>query len=103
MGCLEIIREAYLKVPDDISIIAFDDVGPLHLFGPPLTAIRRPVEHLGRRGVERVVSLVKGRALDAAIERLPIELVVRSSVGLPAKQARMRGRTRRTAHVHEAH
>jgi LacI family transcriptional regulator len=99
-GCLEVMREAGLRVPDDFSLVTFDDVSPLHLFDPPLTAIRQPVGRMGQRGVEIVVARTEGRAPDAAIERLPVELVVRSSVTPPAKQARTRGiLKRRTAHV----
>jgi LacI family transcriptional regulator len=98
-GCLEVLRDAGLSVPDDISLVTFDDVSPLHLFNPPLTAIRQPVGRMGQRGVEIIVARTQGRAPDLSAERLPVELVVRSSVAPPAKRARTRGITkRRTAH-----
>ena len=103
-GCLEVLRDAGLRVPEDLSIVGFDDVGPLHLFNPPLTAVRQPVELLGRRGVELIVSQTQGNAPAATIERLPVELVVRSSVAPPAEEARTRGKAkRRTADVQQAH
>lgn len=99
-GCLETVRDAGLSVPDDMSLVTFDDVNPLHLFHPPLTAIRQPVGAMGRRGVEMVVAQAQGRAPDLTVKRLPVELVVRSSVAPPPKGARTRGITkRRTANV----
>lgn len=42
LGGLSVLQESGLQVPRDISVIGFDDVGPLHLFDLPLTAIIRP-------------------------------------------------------------
>ena len=52
IGLLEVLRGNGVRVPEDLSVIGFDDVGPLNLFGPPLTAVRQPVAEFGRRGVE---------------------------------------------------
>jgi LacI family transcriptional regulator len=99
IGCLEILRPAGIRIPFDLSVIGFDDVGPLHLFDPPVTAIRQPVAALGRRAVELLVDRARRdpdhrtsshrQDHDAAVvERLPVEIVVRSSVAPPAKPAR---------------
>ncbi|MBR7518443.1 substrate-binding domain-containing protein, partial [Mycobacterium tuberculosis] len=52
IGLIEVFNDRNVSVPDDVSIIGFDDVGPLHLFAPPLTVIRQPVRQLGRRALE---------------------------------------------------
>jgi LacI family transcriptional regulator len=102
-GCLEVIRDAGLRIPEDLSIVGFDDVGPLHLFEPPLTAVRQPVELLGRRAVELVLAQTLGEA-PTEVERLPVELVVRSSVAAPAARAPSTiRRGRRTANAKTAH
>jgi len=46
LGVLEAMQERYLKYPDDVSLIAFDDNPWLVLFTPPLTAIRLPIQEL---------------------------------------------------------
>ena len=56
IGVLQVLREAGVSVPGDISVIGFDDVAPLHLFDPPLTAVRQPIEEMGRRAVEILTS-----------------------------------------------
>lgn len=89
IGFLGGIAAAGLRVPDDVSIIAFDDIGPLHLFQPPITAIRQPIQALGQQGVALLRGLLRGDATGPAL-RLPVELVVRQSVAAPATFKRSR-------------
>ncbi len=81
VGVLEIFRERGVRVPDDVSIISFDDVRPLHLFAPAITAITQPVERLGQCAVDL---LLRGDWTDPAIRteirRLPVHLTERASV-----------------------
>jgi LacI family transcriptional regulator len=79
-GLLSQFKLRGIRVPTDISVIGFDDVGPLDLFDPPLTTIRQPIAEMGRRAVE----LVRGNTTPSAFVRLPVELVVRRSVAAPA-------------------
>jgi LacI family transcriptional regulator len=83
LGVLEAAHEAGVSVPGALSIVAFDDVGPLHLLQPPLTAIRQPVAELGRRGVALMVARLRGGAIPPEPVRLPVELVRRGSVAPP--------------------
>ncbi|ODT22472.1 MAG: transcriptional regulator [Kaistia sp. SCN 65-12] len=83
LGILSVFKQRGIKVGADISVVAFDDVGPLELFDPPLTAIRQPVAAMGRRAVERVLGLIKGHDTEPATEILPVELIIRESVKPP--------------------
>lgn len=83
LGMLSVFKQRGVRVGADISVVAFDDVGPLELFDPPLTAIRQPVAAMGKRAVEIVLSLIKGEAREPVTERLPVELIIRSSVKPP--------------------
>jgi len=83
LGLLSVFKQRGVKVGADISVVAFDDVGPLQLFDPPLTAIRQPVERLGRRAVEIVLDLIKGETREPVTEVLPVELIIRESVKPP--------------------
>lgn len=51
IGVLEVLNAAGVRVPQDISLVGFDDVGPLHLFAPAVTAVRQPVRALGVRAL----------------------------------------------------
>lgn len=77
IGFLEELREAGLSVPADLSVIGHDDVAPLGLFDPPITAIRQPVDALGARAV---ALLAEG---GEAATLLPVTLVERRSVAAP--------------------
>ncbi|HUC17331.1 MAG TPA: LacI family DNA-binding transcriptional regulator [Acetobacteraceae bacterium] len=80
LGLLPVLREARARVPDDMSIVGFDDVGPLHLLDPPVSAIRQPVDAIG----ERAVALLTAVPDDPPpCERLPVRLVERGSVAAP--------------------
>ena len=92
LGLLEVLRREGVRIPGDISLVAFDDVGPLALFDPPLTAIRQAVAAMGRRGVELVKASTSNEPLPAAVERLPVEIIVRSSVAAPPAKPRAHGR-----------
>lgn len=51
IGVLEVLQGAGVRVPQDLSLVGFDDVGPLHLFAPAVTAVRQPVRALGVRAL----------------------------------------------------
>lgn len=81
IGLYEVLREAGLSVPRDVSVVGFDDVGPLHLFAPAVTAVRQPVGDLGRRALELLLSPAPTE--DGTLpqeELLPVTLIVRDSV-----------------------
>lgn len=83
LGLLRVFRQRGVRVGADISIMAFDDIAPLELFDPAITAVRQSVDQMGRRGVELVLGCINGTLSDPAVERLPVELVIRESVRPP--------------------
>jgi LacI family transcriptional regulator len=90
IGALEIFAREGVRIPQQLSVVGFDDVAPFHLFNPPLTCVRQPVEELGRRAVELLVSGMVGAPMKTIIERLPVELIQRGSVASPARTMRNR-------------
>jgi DNA-binding LacI/PurR family transcriptional regulator len=78
LGAIEAAREAGLRVPEDLSIVGFDDIPGAAWSRPALTTVRQPLFHKGE---------VAGRLLSAGAEPrevvLPVELVVRGSTGPP--------------------
>lgn len=89
LGLLEVFRARQVRIPGDISLITFDDIAPLGFFDPPITAIRQSIEDMGRRGIERLVKSIKGKARKPTVQRLPVELVVRQSVAAPRRTRRL--------------
>jgi LacI family transcriptional regulator len=87
IGMLSVLRECGLHVGDHLSVVTFDDAGPLHLLDPPITAIRQSIDDIGRRALALIQNGLSG-AVERVTERVPVELVVRSSVVAPRTQRR---------------
>lgn len=78
LGAISGIRAAGLRVPQDTSVVGFDDIGLAPFFDPPLTTIAQPVQALCETAVERVMGLIRGQAtVDDAV--LPGQLIIRES------------------------
>ncbi|WP_127143515.1 LacI family DNA-binding transcriptional regulator [Pelagibacterium montanilacus] len=74
---LDVASSLGLDVPDDVSVVGFDDVPEAKTSRPPLTTVRQPVEEKGRLAVE-LLSAQRTRTVT-----LPVELVVRASSAAP--------------------
>lgn len=86
IGVLEVLQAAGIRVPQDISIVGFDDIGPLHLFAPAVTAVRQPVRALGARALALLLDTDwTDPANLPAEEIMPVTLIARSSVAPPIR------------------
>lgn len=81
---LKLLKSEGWKVPDDISLVAFDDPPSANYLEPTLTTLRQPLVELGRRAVFKLLSLLDGQT-QPAVEKLPVDLVVRASVATPKR------------------
>jgi GntR family transcriptional regulator, arabinose operon transcriptional repressor len=87
LDAANVIREAGLRIPDDVSVIGYDDPVSAQLVYPPLTTIRQPLAEMGQRAAERLLRIVFGRESRNVIrEMLPAQLVTRRSTA-PRKGA----------------
>lgn len=75
------LREGGLRVPEDVSIVGFDDVDIARICNPPLTTIRQDGIGKGMRAAQAIFALIDGQTLDPADFTLPVELVVRGTTG----------------------
>jgi LacI family repressor for deo operon, udp, cdd, tsx, nupC, and nupG len=74
-----------VRVPEDISVVGFDDIDMAGSYVPALTTIRQDRELLGRTAAQRLLARLTGTATGPAVEELlPVELVVRGSTAPPA-------------------
>ncbi|MFK0166164.1 LacI family DNA-binding transcriptional regulator [Rhizobium sp. NPDC090279] len=91
IGMIEVLREKGISIPEDLSLIGFDDVSPLHLFAPPVTAIRQPVRTIGQRALSLLLETNWQESEALATEELvPVEIVVRKSVAPPSTYNKQR-------------
>jgi DNA-binding LacI/PurR family transcriptional regulator len=51
LGLLRVLNEARRRIPDDISIVGFDDIPEAEYFTPPLTTVRQNFNEMGRRSL----------------------------------------------------
>lgn len=79
MGAHTALRERGLRVPDDISIVSFDDIPEAAHFVPGLTTVRQDFQLLGKMAIEYVVSIIE--SLDTPVHQrvLQPKLIVRES------------------------
>lgn len=77
LGALRALADAGRRVPDDVSVVGFDDVADAAEFRPPLTTVRQDFDALGRRAVAALVGAIEGGAPVA--ETVPASVVVRRS------------------------
>jgi LacI family transcriptional regulator len=79
LGAYEALYERGLRVPDDVSIVGFDDLEEARWGIPPLTTVRQPLAEMGRMAVSLLVRLLDGQRLEALHIELKTRLIVRSS------------------------
>jgi len=83
MGVMDAVRYKGLRVPEDISVIGFDDIPQASLIRPALTTIRQPLEKMGRVATQMLLELLKQPQKKAGRIELPTDLIVRDSCQAP--------------------
>jgi LacI family transcriptional regulator len=82
-GALQAAHDKGLSVPEQLSIIGFDDLELARTAVPELTVIQQPFQEMGRIGVDMLYRLMNGQKLDATRVELSARLVVRQSTAPP--------------------
>jgi DNA-binding LacI/PurR family transcriptional regulator len=81
VGVLEAAREVGLRVPEQLSVIGYDDVEVAEIVG--LTTMRQPLFRSGQRGTELLLQALRAPETEPVREVLPVELVVRGTTAPP--------------------
>lgn len=76
-GARLVLYRLGLRVPDDISLVGFDDVPTTQYTTPPLTTVRQPIYQMGRQAADMIVRLIRNEPVTPAA--IPLELVVRET------------------------
>lgn len=78
-GALEAIKRAGLSIPQDISVVGFDDDVMLRYLNPPLTTLTNPAARVGAEAARLLIAALKGRPRTPRATVLPTSLAVRGS------------------------
>jgi LacI family transcriptional regulator len=82
VGAIRAALEAGLNVPDDLSVVGFDNVSLAAVFLPAITTVRQPVQELASEATDALISLIEGEEAIAS-KILSTELIVRDSTSRP--------------------
>jgi DNA-binding LacI/PurR family transcriptional regulator len=83
LGLLHAVAEAGLRVPQDLSVVGFDDIPEARHFPPPLTTVRQDFGELGRRAIAVLLEEIEPGRQATPDTVVPAPLVVRSSTAAP--------------------
>ncbi len=83
---IAVARSLGLAVPEDLSVIGFDNVPESALCDPPLTTIEQPIQQMGFEAVRLLIQLIEKQPVTATHTMLPTRLVVRGSCRAPEEK-----------------
>jgi len=83
LGALEAARRLGLRIPDDLSVVGFDDTYSAFTTAPPLTTVRQPIEDMGRVALRTLLQQARGERPDSHHIQLATQLVIRESTAPP--------------------
>ena len=81
IGAMRAVREAKLKIPEDVAFVGFDDVAIATYADPQLTTIRQPIARFGFNAVEILIDLIENGIKPARRIIMETELIIRDSCG----------------------
>jgi len=81
IGAMRAVREAKLKIPEDVAFVGFDDVAIATYADPQLTTIRQPIARFGFNAVEILIDLIENGIKPARRIIMDTELIIRDSCG----------------------
>jgi len=84
LGLLRAMHERDRRVPEDVSVVGFDDIAESEFFTPPLTTVRQDFDEVGRRSLGLLLEWLDSGSRSVERVVIPPELVVRQSTAHPA-------------------
>ncbi|HTX78203.1 MAG TPA: LacI family DNA-binding transcriptional regulator [Longilinea sp.] len=80
-GAMRALREAKLRIPEDVAIVGFDDIPASAKTDPPLTTVRQPVIQMGNKAVDLLIDIIESGTKLIQKVYVDTELIVRESCG----------------------
>ena len=90
IGAMDSLRRRGVSIPDEVSVVGFDDIPFARYTVPPLTTVAQPVREIGQETVRLLLAIVRGHTQSAVSVILPHKLIVRESTAPPATNRRSR-------------
>jgi len=87
MGAMDAIRSRSLQIPDDVSVVGFDNIQQSAMVHPSLTTVQQPLDQMGRVATQVLLGILKNPGKDAGRIELPTELIIRSSTSASRDRA----------------
>jgi len=78
-GAISVLQSAGIRIPEDMSVVGFDDLPSASQLHPALTTVRQPISEMGRAAVNSLLGMVVGLEVATPQITLPTELMVRDS------------------------
>jgi DNA-binding LacI/PurR family transcriptional regulator len=85
LGVLRALHARGLRVPEDVSVVGFDDLAQAAYYTPPLTTVHQDFAEVGRRCVEQALRQIRGEHVGHGTTLVPTRLVVRESTAPPGR------------------
>jgi LacI family transcriptional regulator len=79
IGTIKAAHEAGLRVPDDLSVVGFDNIPEAAYTPPGLTTVDQSVDKMGYIATQMLISLIQGKPLDGKLNKIPTRLIIRDS------------------------
>jgi DNA-binding LacI/PurR family transcriptional regulator len=79
---MAVLRQAGVRVPEDVSVAGFDDIEQARYVFPSLTTIEVPMHNMGEEGMRHLFAQLAGETIDPLV-CLPHRLIIRDSTGPP--------------------
>jgi len=85
-ACYRVCKTLHLRIPEDLSLVGFDDDPLAEWLSPPLTTVRQPFTEMGQKAMAILQGQLAGQAAEAETVTLPVEWVERGSTAAPSKR-----------------
>lgn len=80
LGAIQAIRESELKIPDDISVVSFDDNLFFNYLNPAITCISQPIDEIGTLAIKILIKNMNGDSLNTTKIQMSPKLIIRNSI-----------------------
>jgi DNA-binding LacI/PurR family transcriptional regulator len=92
IGAMKAISERGLHIPDDISVIGYDDIDMASLMTPALTTVKQPKYEMGQCSVNILIDLIENnkskKDYEPSVQLIKTQIIERQSVGIPLSHAK---------------
>jgi LacI family transcriptional regulator len=82
-GALRAAREMGRRVPNDLSVVGFDNITMSNYTDPPLSTVSAAKEYMGKLAVSRILEAIENKETPPKRQEVPVELIVRNSTAKP--------------------